>query len=263
MFWNIQEFLDIYSLNRIAWFRGRQGGGKTSFSVRLGYELMERGLVSNMCSNIPNVFNTAASMLPYETGILDTYFVLDEGGVLLKYSKDAEGYIFGMRKTNTYIVVPSFLRPSTKICFLTVQYVFGLTRVGLPVKVFKWRLSDGDQRETGYFQWWFPQEIHGMYSSRFVPLGDAGIREAISRALDYIAKEGLSLYGDEYLDGGFSKHPRKEGGKSVRTYDLSRSGESQPNSIPDLEEIRGEFETQSENAIREIDAISLYIRKRD
>lgn len=243
-----EEFFDAFSSYRVLWLRGRQGGGKTSHAFRLAYELLERGLVKYVTSNIPNVWNTHAKEWELTKDYtLDVCVILDEGGKLISGVKDANSYLFGLRKLNAYIIIPSFLKPSSRVCFLDTQRVSNLQKwTGLPAWFYRWSLFDNEQRYKGSYLWYGVKEIYGIYSSKSAPMGDGGVRKKLAESISKLA-----ALDSEYWDEGEEEkpsHPYPFDYDGRQSYDTGAIEEIIENAVSSMEETGGNIERQVSEA---------------
>lgn len=96
---------------RLAWFRGLFGTGKTLLSVALFYDLWSHGWRGSVFAPFPVKFPSSDS----RSGFL----VLDEAGTVFSsrsfadksLSADALRAVSFLRKTDSYLVFPSYTKP--------------------------------------------------------------------------------------------------------------------------------------------------------
>lgn len=176
---------------RVLWLDGHLRGGKTSLAFRLGYELLMQGEVKYLCSNIPNVWNSRPSEIPFyeDTKLLNTVFIADEGGHIIRNSKDSEQYITGLGKLNAYLIVPSRRAPSSDVTNFRIQRVINLSTIGINAWFYKYLIKDGFQKDDGWFIWYNPGEIFGVYDTDMFPVTDGGIGYALEDAIEKITVE--------------------------------------------------------------------------
>lgn len=161
---------------RVVWIGGRYGGGKTALAYRLAYELLDSGFSRYLLSNCRNVWKDETSDIVLREGrYMDTVVVLDEGGLFLRTSKDADDFLAFLRKLNVVLIVPSIKPPAPSLRMVTVQRVANLQSIGLPCWVYNASVEYGRQRDKERFAWWGPSEIYGVYDTTDVPVDDCGI----------------------------------------------------------------------------------------
>jgi len=69
-------------------------------------------------------------------------------------------------------LLPSFWPPTRAAQVLVVQPIFNFKRAGIPVVFYRWRVKIGSFEDKGFFIWWRPEEIYGIYSRQ--DPGDTG-----------------------------------------------------------------------------------------
>jgi hypothetical protein len=174
---------------RVLWLDGHQGGGKTSLAFRLAYELLIQGEVKYLTSNIPNVWNTKPEYIPMNEQVLNTACIIDEGGFTIKTKNEADQYMTALRKLNVYLIVPSRRAPASDVCAFRIQRVIDLRTVGINAWFYNYQIKDGFQKDNGWFIWWNPSEIYGIYDTDKFPITDGGIGYALEDAIEKITVE--------------------------------------------------------------------------
>jgi len=174
-------FAGLIEVYRVVWFEGRYGGGKTAAAVRFAYDLLEKGFVKHLVSNIPVVFESDPwDIEPVITDTeyrLDTVILLDEGGLFLETGKDVKGFLAFLRKMNIVLLIPSVEPPATTIRKLSVTRRFNGYKIAIPAWVYRYTLSTGGYKDTERFYWLNPTEVFGLYDTDAKPVDDAGIGE--------------------------------------------------------------------------------------
>jgi len=214
-------FLGLVRLYRLLWISGRYGGGKTALAYRIAYDLLQSGFVRYVVSNTDSVWSSKfEDVVPRydERGmpILDTCVILDEGGLFLKTTKDADEYMSFLRKLNVILLMPSVTPVSSRLRSLNVMREFNARRIGLPIWMYKYTLSQGVIRESERFYWFNPQEIYGIYDTFATPVDDTGISDWLAGYVEvavkaYYARTGRQrverklnpIYGVEGAGGNF------------------------------------------------------------
>jgi hypothetical protein len=90
-------------------------------------------------------------------------------------------------------LIPSFWPPTRAAQILVCQPLFSLKSAGLPFVFYKWRVKIGSFQDGGWFVWFWPQEIYGIYSRQ-----DPGDRA--EKIIDFLVKKTgdyRKLYGRE------------------------------------------------------------------
>jgi hypothetical protein len=145
----------------------------------LAYELLNSKFSRYLLSNCESVWgDQPEDIKKTDAGTIDTCVILDEGGLFLKTSQDAQEFMVGLRKLNVVLIIPSVEPPTSRMKFVTVQRVVNLRQiVGLDFWLYKYLLKKGFDRETGYFGWFKPSEIYGIYNTLDLPVDDNGISD--------------------------------------------------------------------------------------
>lgn len=175
---------------RVAWIAGRYGGGKTALAYRLAYELLDSGFVRYLLSNCRSVWSdTPADVVLRDGRYLDTVVVLDEGGLFLRTSRDADDFLAFLRKLNVVLIVPSVKPPAPAIRMLSIQRLVNLQALGLPAWIYEASVEYGRQRDRVRFVWWRPSEIYGIYDTSDVPVDDCGIGDFLFEQTERLVRE--------------------------------------------------------------------------
>lgn len=218
---------------RIVHVGGRYGGGKTALAFKLAGELLDRGFSRYLVSNVRSVWeDTPADVVLRDGSYADAVVVLDEGGLFLKSSFDAEKFLAFLRKLNIVLIIPSVLPPSSRVRMLSIQRTMNLQTVGLPLWLYTTTLYYGHVKENSKFWWWRPSEIYGIYDTLGFPSDDAGLGSWVERWTSDAAKK--SGYKEKSPSGGFSVVASPSGGELSVVEALGRVVET-------LDESAGEF----------------------
>ena len=176
--WAGGQALAYCKLYRVVWMGGRYGGGKTALAFRLAHDLLKNHGYRYLLSNVKSVWTDDPKKIVLRDGqYADAVVILDEGGLFLKSSKDAETFLAFLRKLNVVILIPSVTPPTLKVRSFTIQRVYNLYSYGLPAWVYRWTLSSGHIKETGLFYWVSPPEIFGVYDTLGTPSDDGGLED--------------------------------------------------------------------------------------
>lgn len=189
---NASTMMGYVRTYRVVWINGRYGGGKTSLAFRIAHELVEKSGYRYIISNVKSVWNENPADVVLRAGKwVDAVIVLDEAGLFLENSFDAKKFLAFLRKLNIILIAPSVMPPSTKMRFLSIQRTMNLNLLGLPAWMYTTNLTYGNIRENGWFVWWHPSEIYGVYDTNGFPDDDAGVGEYVQKWITQAAnKEG-------------------------------------------------------------------------
>lgn len=186
---------------RIVHIGGRYGGGKTALAQKLAADLLESGFCRYLVSNVRSVWQDEPADVVLRDGLYaDAVVVLDEGGLFLKSSFDAEKFLAFLRKLNIVLIIPSVLPPSSRVRMLSIQRTMNLQSVGLPLWLYTTTLWYGHVKENTRFGWWMPSEIYGVYDTLGFPSDDAGLGEWVEKWTNKAAKS----HGYKEKRGSFS-----------------------------------------------------------
>jgi hypothetical protein len=167
---NADDIIGILADYRLCWISGRFSGGKTSFAYRAAYEYLKKGyrLVTTNAScwgdELDSVRLLDCPDNPKLHNKLHCVCLLDEGGLYFKSTKQIEQVAAYAAKMDVIYMIPSFFPPVRSAQVVTVQPIFGLRAAGIPLIVYKWRAHIGGFDDSGFFLWWWPQEVYGVYS---------------------------------------------------------------------------------------------------
>lgn len=149
---------------RLCWVNGRFGSGKTSVAYMLVKNYLDRGyrlVTNNRCIWADNM----EDIKPLPDGKLKTIIILDEGGLEFKANRQIEMVAAYAAKMDVIYIIPSYFPPCRAAQVMTVQAVFNLKAAGIPLVMYKWRIRiGGNFDDKGFFIWWNPKEIYGIYS---------------------------------------------------------------------------------------------------
>lgn len=165
MLFNAAEFLGNFANQRICWIAGKLGGHKTAFAYLLASMYLEKGyrLVTN---NLSVWSDRLADVALDDKGYLKAFVLLDEGGLFFNTSEDVREVAAYLSKMDSCVVLPSAQPPSRSAQGLILQPVWSFRNTGIPVIFYQWKLANLMQKRVGWFVWWRPSEIYGIYSRR-------------------------------------------------------------------------------------------------
>jgi len=157
---------------------GSYGGGKTSACFDLAYQLYMTGRYRYILGNSNSVWTDSPEKVVLRDGsFVDAIVILDEGGLFMRLSTDADQFLLGLRKLNITILVPSVLPPSSRIKTLQIQRTFNGNSFGLPFWLYDYRLNLGSEKEKDWFAIYKPYEIFGIYDTLDYPIDDLYLSE--------------------------------------------------------------------------------------
>ena len=192
---NAGSFLPLLTSYRMLWIGGRYGGGKTSFAIKLSEEYLKRGY--RLFTNIGCVWADEEIKLNDE-GKLKAIIIIDEAGMFLKVRQQVEAVVAYAAKMDAIYMFPSFFPPPRAAQVLTVQPLFNFLSTGIPIIVYKWRVSLGGFKDSGLFFWSNPKEIYGIYSRLDSAQGSYNLMDKIQEATEeYKGKSSKGYYKDD------------------------------------------------------------------
>lgn len=160
---NAEPCLNALYGYRLVWIGGRFGGHKTALAYRMAQHYLEQGYA--LISNNRTIWgDNPDEVVLDQNGHLKLIVILDEGGLYFQASKQIQQIAAYAAKMDVIYLVPSFYPPSRTTQVVTIQPFVSLKAAGIPVVIVKWKIRLGDFKDHGYFIWWKPQEIYGIYS---------------------------------------------------------------------------------------------------
>lgn len=185
-----ESILGVLDMYRLIWISGRFGGHKTALAFQISKRYLEKGykLVTNSRSIWADDIN---DIQLDENNHLKSVVLLDEGGLYFKMGRQIEQIAAYAAKMDCIYIIPSFFPPAKLAQIINIQPVVSLKSTGLPVIIYKWRVDIGAHHEKGFFIWWQPSEIYGIYS-RQDPGDDPDeiINFLVERSNDYRKRYG-------------------------------------------------------------------------
>lgn len=164
MLLNADEMYPIIEAYRLCWISGRFGGHKTSLAFYLAKHWLDHGY--RLITNAASVWSDDLdSTLLNEQNKLHAVLILDEGGLDFKQSKQIEMIASYARKMDMLYILPSYSEPTRSARVVTIQSVWTLQSIGIPLVVYKWNVHLAEQRTHGFFMWLLPSEIYGIYDT--------------------------------------------------------------------------------------------------
>ena len=158
------QFLRTVESYRLLWIAGKFGGGKTSLAFYMSEPWLKKGY--RLITNGKCIWADDLSKLDFidEWGHLKAVVVLDEGGLEFKASVQVETIAAYAAKMDVIYLLPSFWPPVRRAQVVTAQPLFSFFTIGIPLIVYRWDVQLKGFKDGGYFYWWQPKEIFGVYS---------------------------------------------------------------------------------------------------
>jgi hypothetical protein len=212
---------------RVVYIEGRYGGGKTSLAFKLASTLLDSGKYRYLLTNCMTtwadrpedvILRNNAKGIPQ---FADCVVIMDEAGLFLKYGRDADQFLSFLRKFNIVLILPSKEEVSRKLRSLRVQRIMNLETIGLPIWVYTYGLSYGQQKERSSFIWVNPGEIFGYYDTDDTPADDAGLADWFNEQKNKAIETSVSRQKSSGVrkvdrrDGAFRQLPQMEGFEGV------------------------------------------------
>lgn len=157
------QIIEIVQNYRLCWLMGRFSGGKTSLSFKLAENWLKEGyrLITNAKCVWADDYHNVTLL---EDGMLHAVVVIDEGGIYLTEGVQIKRMMAFCAKMDMILLVPSFWEPAQKARVVTIQPISNFKGIGAPLVLYKWRVRQGAFEDKGYFMWWYPNEVYGIYS---------------------------------------------------------------------------------------------------
>jgi hypothetical protein len=172
-------FEQLVGAYRLLWIRGKFGSGKTAVAFKIAEHFLKRGY--RLVTNTPSVWNDGLVEINQE-GLLHAVIIVDEAGLGLKVKQQLEAMAAYARKMDAIYIFPSFFPPTRSAQVVTLQPLFSLMQIGLPLSVLEWRVNMGGFKDKGFFLWAFPSETWGVYDTS-APEG------AIDEIINHLAEQ--------------------------------------------------------------------------
>jgi hypothetical protein len=199
MFFNNEAFFPEIWNYRILWLSGRNGGGKTALSYAISEEKLKKGyrLISNNRSVWQDDFEAVTLD---ENNHLRAVIILDEGGLYFKNNAQIEELTAFCAKMDITVIIPSRFPPCREACRVKAQAVWNLKAVGLPIIVYKWRISYDQEQDHGWFLWVNPGYYYGIYSRQDPgSRGDEIVRWLVGQKDAYVKRYGRESLSSDVL----------------------------------------------------------------
>lgn len=205
MFIGATMFFHYLKSVRAASIVGVTRSGKTSLAFAIAYELLRSGWAKHLISNCPSVWNEDLTTLQIpdikRSGIVA---IIDEGGMWLKRRSDTHDLVAFRGKMDLTFLIPSTEPPSPDLRVITVQRIYQLSGLGLPLWIYSASLDYGKISEQTTFGWLNPQSIYGCYDTLSTPIDESGIDT-------FLLSLKQQVTGGKYVTGKASRYSRNVG----------------------------------------------------
>lgn len=180
---------------RVVTIMGRYGSHKTALAFWLAYELYRAKLIERVVSNCRSIWNEdLGEFHPPDPYKIKTAIILDEGGLYLKTSRSSEEYTAFLRKMDVYLLIPSVKLPARDLQTVSIQMVYTLMGLGVPLIIYRSMINTGAYRDVTYFAWWRPSSTYGIYNTRSSPVDGSAISHWLAKQKDRIKESsGVDL----------------------------------------------------------------------
>lgn len=183
---NAEEVIRELLQNRQAWIHGYNGSHKTSLAWRLAYELKKRKHINKIFSNNQSIWSDD---IKEQTVKVDGAIILDEGGYYIDSRDDVKEFTAMARKLEVYYLIPSYIEPPKGMRNLEIFPLFTLMDAFVPIIFYMWKIGTKGSKSNGYFAWWNPQEIYGVYSTKDPGSRTTQLLKEVQRIADNQAKQ--------------------------------------------------------------------------
>lgn len=158
---NSDEILRIIMQTRQAWIFGYTGCHKTSLAYRFAYELIKKKVVKYLYTNNRSIW---ADDITKAFDQINGVVIIDEGGIYIESKKEVTNFKALAMKLNVIYLIPSNEEPPKNFQVLKIEPIGSIIDSGIPLIVYRWETKKGGQKDNGFFGWWDPSEIYGVYS---------------------------------------------------------------------------------------------------
>jgi len=184
---------------RIICITGRLSGGKTRLGFELALPWWKRGYRIN--SNSAHNFINWTGVFTYD--LYRSFNIVDEGGEYVRQEKMASMITRSAAKSDYFVVFAGKRLPHKALQQVIIKPRFDFYfNYGIPLILWKAKVSGGDEPYKFSFFQVYPQYTHGTFSTR---TSSAGIEEILARAektVDRLAREEGQTAGRQ-LDAGW------------------------------------------------------------
>lgn len=202
----MNEFVRMLRMYRFLWIGGRFGGGKTTLALALADRLIAQRSQRYVASNLP-LYVDAPFRITRDIGevtkLEDTVILMDESGMILDQGaspKSLKAWFAYLRKSNQVILLASVLPVARFATQFRCQRVFNGSQMGIPGWLYKWHLGIGDTKDSGWFIWWLPSRVFGLYDTDYRPSDEWWIYDFQN---DGSTGSGISTEVEQYLQTEF------------------------------------------------------------
>ena len=199
-FYNADAFLHLVPAYRSLWIKGHYGGGKTLLSFALARWLCEHQGYRYILSNMPSVWSERTpddivlNEEIQESGEVvitaDAIFILDEGGLFMRFAEQADQYLAFLRKLNIVVLCPSVMPVSMRLRSFTCKREYDFSWLGFPIWIYSYKVEG---EKDSYFAVMHYSNIYGVYSTVAPPSDDAGLSIYLKEITAHVKKRQQTL----------------------------------------------------------------------
>lgn len=212
--------LPIVGDYRLVWISGRYGGGKTLLAMEIAESFLKRGY--RLLTNIPCAWaDDWDSVQLQDDGRLRAVVIMDEAGLVLKYTEQLEAMCAYSRKMDCIYLFPSFMPPVRFAQVVDLHSMFSLAHVLLPITFWSCRIRLGSFRETTSFATSKASLYYGVYSTQGTDRGTEDLIELLATRTEEFRKRNEAKHkytGSQKRDGvrKVALRPRDEAASALR-----------------------------------------------
>lgn len=185
-----ERVIELLEDIRICWITGRLRGGKSSLAFRLSVPFLERGY--KLISNCKNVWEDENIELRPD-GTYKVICIADEGGRYMRVGVVIDDFMKMAGKIDVINIISSFQEPHKDATIFTIEVQKGLGPVGIPARLYTYRVRHKQVKEQGWFIWALPNECQGIYSTNDPVIGIQKLSDFMERTVrEYSYRQGYS-----------------------------------------------------------------------
>jgi len=167
VFFNAENFFEMFVQIRDVFITGRKGSGKTLLAFAMADYALQNRFVSGVFANIPHRFPVAQS-------VANAFVIVDESWQFIdnRFSKSTYSFMGAWsRKTGSLWAFPSVYGVDLRVRNLQVERVADINLLPVRVWIYRWESVWGDK---GHFALIRPERYYGTYDTRAIPVDDGG-----------------------------------------------------------------------------------------
>lgn len=171
------DFIDCLLDERYCWITGHFRTHKTALAYAIAMHLASKGLVSNISSNIEDVFPDCLDEAPK-----DACIILDEPGRFLLKVSQARIINSFAGKLGLVFLFPGKQPPHADLRQLVVKPLFDGGKLGMNWILYGFEAYQQRQKTyDGKFLWINQAEVYGLYNSEARPSGGGQIWDTLQK----------------------------------------------------------------------------------